>query len=113
MGQTSGSSFDGKTDSFNFDNPTRRDVAVLPANGYLAIAFQLDNPGTWLAHCHIAWHASGGLALQFVESSEATLTSGALVNWDNSAWNGNGADMCASWEEYTTTEIYPQDDSGI
>ena len=39
--------------TFNFNNPQRRDVALLPAGGYLAIAFKPDNPGVWLLHCHI------------------------------------------------------------
>jgi len=46
--------------TFNFNNPPRRDVALLPSNGYLAIAFKPDNPGVWLLHCHIAWHSSSG-----------------------------------------------------
>lgn len=46
--------------TFNFVNPPRRDVVLLPANGYVAIAFKPDNPGAWLMHCHIAWHASAG-----------------------------------------------------
>ena len=45
---------------FNFHNPPRRDVALLPSAGYLALAFRPDNPGIWLVHCHIAWHASSG-----------------------------------------------------
>ena len=40
-------------ESFNFNNPPRRDVALLPLGGYLAIAFRPDNPGLWLLHCHI------------------------------------------------------------
>lgn len=39
--------------TFNYNNPPRRDVALLPTNGYLAIAFKPDNPGVWLVHCHI------------------------------------------------------------
>lgn len=39
--------------TFNFNNPPRRDVALLPIKGYLAIAFRPDNPGVWLLHCHI------------------------------------------------------------
>jgi FtsP/CotA-like multicopper oxidase with cupredoxin domain len=41
--------------TFNFVNPPRRDVALLPAKGYLALAFKSDNPGIWLVHCHIGW----------------------------------------------------------
>ncbi|KAL8770436.1 MAG: hypothetical protein Q9209_003862 [Squamulea sp. 1 TL-2023] len=62
--------WDGTTDSFKTINPPRRDTATLPAQGHLAIAFRLDNPGTWLLHCHIVWHASQGLALEIVESEE-------------------------------------------
>ncbi|KAK2068073.1 hypothetical protein P8C59_002744 [Phyllachora maydis] len=53
-------------DNWTFANPARRDVALVPAGGYLAVAFRPDNPGAWLVHCHIAFHASAGLALQMV-----------------------------------------------
>ena len=48
--------FDPVNDKLNFDNPPRRDVALLPVTGFLLIAFQIDNPGTWLMHCHIAFY---------------------------------------------------------
>lgn len=58
----SNTTFDPVTsyDTFNFVNPPRRDVVLLPAGGFVAIAFKPDNPGAWLMHCHIAWHASAG-----------------------------------------------------
>jgi hypothetical protein len=56
--------------TLKFDNPPRRDVALIPAGGYLIVAFKADNPGSWLFHCHIAWHASSGLALQIMEREE-------------------------------------------
>lgn len=34
--------------TLTYSQPTRRDVAMLPALGYLVIAFQTDNPGAWL-----------------------------------------------------------------
>lgn len=33
--------------TLNLNNPPRRDVANLPASGYLVIAFKTDNPGVW------------------------------------------------------------------
>lgn len=48
-------------------NPPRRDVVLLPTSGFVIIAFKADNPGSWLMHCHIAEHASIGLALQILE----------------------------------------------
>ena len=53
-----------------FGNPPRRDVVLLPSSGYVVIAFKADNPGSWLFHCHIPWHASSGLALQILERQE-------------------------------------------
>ncbi|KAJ9136552.1 Multicopper oxidase [Pleurostoma richardsiae] len=97
--------FDGTTSGFNTANPPRRDVATLPGNGYLAIAFQLDNPGAWLVHCHIAWHASEGLSLEFVES--ASEIAGNVV--DTTPFT----DTCNTWNTYTAVEVWPQDDSGI
>lgn len=47
VGQSTGS-FDGDLTALNTTNPPRRDVATMPGNGYIALAFQLDNPGTWL-----------------------------------------------------------------
>jgi hypothetical protein len=56
------------TDQLNFDNPPRRDTATLPASGWLVLAFPANNPGAWLMHCHIAWHISEGLGVQFLEA---------------------------------------------
>ncbi|KUJ18329.1 laccase from botrytis Aclada At 1.67 A resolution [Mollisia scopiformis] len=89
----------------NLVNPPRRDVASLPANGYLAIAFKKDNPGAWLLHCHIAWHASQGLAMEFVERE-----SEIAVSMTNTAIS---QDNCAAWVSYDATATWPQDDSGI
>lgn len=100
--------YHGSQAEFNLVNPPRRDVASLPANGYLAIAFELDNPGAWLVHCHIAWHASEGLALEFVESQGSY----SMGTSDQSIFT----DQCSAWSTYTGTdtyEEYPQDDSGI
>lgn len=111
LAQENNIAYDGTTTGFNLVNPERRDVAVLPQLGYLAIAFQLDNPGAWIVHCHIAWHASQGLAMQFVESADSILTSGAIANWDTAAQNG--AETCSNWNSYIPVQAYEQDDSGI
>ncbi|KAK2625617.1 hypothetical protein QTJ16_004929 [Diplocarpon rosae] len=89
----------------NLINPPRRDVASLPGNGFLAIAFKKDNPGSWLVHCHIAWHASQGLAMQFVErQSEIAVEMADTAIFQNT---------CAAWKTWEETNIYEQEDSGI
>lgn len=99
--------WDGTTDSFKTINSPRRDTAILPAQGHLAIALRLDNPGTWILHCHIAWHASQGLSMEFVESEESiSIGSREMEIFQNT---------CGSWDEWTKNATYhrPQDGSGI
>ncbi|TVY83578.1 Laccase-2 [Lachnellula suecica] len=97
--------FDASTVQWNLVNPPRRDVASLPGNGYLAIAFKKDNPGSWLMHCHIAWHASEGLAMQFVEREDEI----AISLTDTDVF----MDTCNAWSAYTPNELFAEDDSGI
>jgi len=97
---------------FNLDNPPRRDVANCPIGGYVVIAFRIDNPGAWLLHCHIAWHASSGLAVQYIEQPSKIKPlmqkAGVLPEFD---------DRCANWKHYYETIGLPagaeQDDSGV
>ena len=91
-------------DSLNFENPTRRDVAMLPSSGWLAIAFKTDNPGAWLMHCHIAWHVSQGLSVQFLERKSEipnVINLKALTP------------TCDAWRKYTPDAYYPKADSGL
>ncbi|PWW80147.1 Multicopper oxidase [Tuber magnatum] len=98
--------FDASKVNATWSNPPRRDVAMLPKNGYVVIAFKTDNPGVWLLHCHIAWHVSGGFAMQFVERKTDLLK---MFNPDG-AWN----DTCSTWNTYTASDIDPpQIDSGL
>ncbi|QSZ30281.1 hypothetical protein DSL72_004803 [Monilinia vaccinii-corymbosi] len=90
----------------NLVNPPRRDVMSLPSDGHLVIAFPIDNPGSWLLHCHIAWHASEGLALQFVESESSILST------IGTAGVAKFQDTCAAWKAWKP-QPFPQDDSGI
>ncbi|KAK7398067.1 hypothetical protein QQX98_012575 [Neonectria punicea] len=72
----------------------------------------LNNPGVWLMHCHIAWHASGGLALQFVESPHkigpAFMKSGIFPKY---------SETCANWGAYyavfNKNNNATQKDSGV
>ncbi|KAF7196727.1 Laccase-1, partial [Pseudocercospora fuligena] len=85
-------------------NPPRRDVAMLPSAGFLVIAFDADNPGAWLVHCHIGWHTSEGFALQFVERPDEIP---ALYN--ETALR----DSCAKWQAYDDLVNLEQHDSGV
>ncbi|KAH8885289.1 laccase-1 [Thozetella sp. PMI_491] len=83
----------------------RRDVAMLPAAGHLAIAFKLDNPGSWLVHCHIAWHASQGLGLEFLESGKSIV----ITPTEKQTFS----QTCDDWVNKYMNSTWPRDDSGI
>ncbi|KAF9206940.1 hypothetical protein BGZ49_001534 [Haplosporangium sp. Z 27] len=51
----------------NSINPLRRDTATVPRHGFTVIRFKADNPGVWSLHCHIEWHVTTGLVMQFLE----------------------------------------------
>ncbi|KAJ5972470.1 CAZyme family AA1 [Penicillium vulpinum] len=86
------------------NNPPRRDTAMLPGNGYLLMAFETDNPGAWLMHCHIGWHTDEGFALQFLERESEIEP---LI--DHKALEEN----CASWNAYDAAFDIEQEDSGV
>ncbi|XP_055902686.1 uncharacterized protein LOC129938892 [Eupeodes corollae] len=47
----------------NFNRPPVKDTVTVPDGGYTIIRFKADNPGYWLLHCHIEFHAEVGMAL--------------------------------------------------
>lgn len=49
----------------NFDYPVFKDSVQIPTNGYVIIRTPLDNPGTWIVHCHINYHVEHGMAMIF------------------------------------------------
>jgi FtsP/CotA-like multicopper oxidase with cupredoxin domain len=93
------------TSLLNFNNPIRRDVAQMPGSGWLVIAFKTDNPGCWLLHCHIAWHVSQGLGIQFLERRSEIP---GLMHLDQMEPN------CRAWRAYVPTSHWlPKIDSGL
>ena len=117
--------WDGSASNLNLNNPTRRDTTTMPLNGYLVLAFPADNPGAWVVstivhscegcvanetkqmHCHIAWHAGQGLAMQFLERK------GEILNVIGDV--SGGITGCNEWDGYWFPGNHPYNmtDSGI
>lgn len=55
------------------------------------LAFESDNPGAWLMHCHIPFHVSAGLGIQFLERMDEIDTSGGSLEGGCKSWK--------KWEE--------------
>jgi FtsP/CotA-like multicopper oxidase with cupredoxin domain len=85
-------------------NPQRRDVMMLPADGYLVMQIFADNPGAWPLHCHIAWHVSAGLYVTVLEMPDdiAELNIPSIMS-----------QTCTDWADYTNTTMVDQIDSGL
>ncbi|TQB73114.1 hypothetical protein MPDQ_006199 [Monascus purpureus] len=62
-------------ESFNLEKPQLRDTFATPvaATGpsWLAIRYQVVNPGPFLLHCHVQIHLSGGMALALIDGVDA------------------------------------------
>ncbi|EPE10706.1 iron transport multicopper oxidase fet3 [Ophiostoma piceae UAMH 11346] len=85
--------------------PIRRDVVVLPPQGFVVLRFVADNPGIWAFHCHIDWHMASGLAMTFVEAPEL-IPSRITIPDDHYAACAAGAvptvgNAAANTEDYT------------
>ncbi|EEA21273.1 hypothetical protein TMatcc_009325 [Talaromyces marneffei ATCC 18224] len=96
--------YDPNTAVSKFNNPARRDTAMLLAGGYLLLAFQTDNPGAWLMHCHIGFHTVGGLAIQFVERYSEIRD---LIDYTTLS------QTCSSWDQWQDSQHLVDIDSGI
>ncbi|KAK5119386.1 hypothetical protein LTR85_007742 [Meristemomyces frigidus] len=86
----------------NPSNPMRRDTIIIPPYGYAALQFELDNPGVWPFHCHIAWHLSGGQAMNVMYKHEDIPT---LPQTDIDQ-------TCTDWGYYTSDHVVDEIDSG-
>ncbi|KAF9523941.1 yellow laccase [Crepidotus variabilis] len=71
------------SNTYNFDNPVRRDVVSTGVAGdNVTIRFKTDNPGPWILHCHIDWHLEIGLAIVFAEDTGKIAQSNPPNAWD-------------------------------
>ena len=52
------------------ETAVRKDTVIVPAGGYVVIAFVADNPGYWFLHCHIEVHQLEGMAVIIQEYNE-------------------------------------------
>ncbi|KAF2271885.1 uncharacterized protein EI97DRAFT_497001 [Westerdykella ornata] len=105
LGSARNRTWDGDISTLRFSNPPRRDTAMLPSLGYLVLAFESNNPGIWLMHCHVPFHQSQGFALQFLEREDEILQ---MI--DTAAVE----DRCVAWREFATARIeHTPGDSGI
>lgn len=80
--------------------------------GHLVIQFEMNNPGAWSYHCHIAWHASMGLNIAILERGDELLH----------GYRGTGLGSripevmqktCVDWEAWSRNHTVDQIDSGI
>lgn len=89
----------------NRNNPQRRDVIQVQGNGHVVIQFDAgDNPGVWPFHCHIAWHVSAGLLVQFLTNPDKV---------EKYRIPNIVAQTCREWGKWTNTNIPLQIDSGL
>jgi hypothetical protein len=78
-------------------------MSHVPAADYF-LSYQINNPGAWIMHCHIGWHVSQGLSVQFLELKDKISTAMHL---------DQVKPTCDAWRAYLPTAKYPKIDSGL
>ena len=66
-----------------------KDTVIVPAGGYVVIAFQADNPGYWFLHCHIEVHQLEGMGVMIEEypSDQHPKPPSGINNQGHFQWN--------------------------
>ncbi|KAF2086857.1 multicopper oxidase [Saccharata proteae CBS 121410] len=94
----------------NPQNPIRRDTFFVQAaadNGapaYTVVQFDMDNPGVWPLHCHIAWHMTAGLYISVLERPDDIVTLDVPES---------SKETCKEWAVFTGQYTVNQTDSGL
>jgi FtsP/CotA-like multicopper oxidase with cupredoxin domain len=53
-------------DGVEMENLVWKDTAIVPVGSTVDFLVEMSNPGTWMAHCHIAEHLHSGMMFNFV-----------------------------------------------
>ncbi|KAI2632784.1 multicopper oxidase [Xylaria nigripes] len=85
-------------------NPMRRDVQMVQPFGHIVVQMEVENPGIWPFHCHIAWHASAGFFSQMIFQPEELAKLDMPDSFDKT---------CRDWEAFTEKVALGQIDSGL
>lgn len=94
----------------NANNPIRRDVHILQkaqdfdVPSYSVLQYNLDNPGVWPFHCHVAWHVSAGLYVNLLERPDDI----EKIDIPSSV-----AQTCRDWSVWSGNNVVAQIDSGL
>jgi len=52
-------------DGVTNDNLQWKDTVLVPKGKTIEVLVEMSNPGTWMAHCHIAEHLHAGMMMSF------------------------------------------------
>ena len=95
-------------------NTIRKDTVIVPAGGYVVIAFRANNPGYWFLHCHIESHQLEGMAVLIQEypDSEHNPPPNGINNCTNFYWTFEEFYQAISGTLPTTTP-FPINSPGV
>ena len=67
--ETTAEAIEAQPESFDLENPRYRDTFLTAFDGpaWLAVRYQVVNPGAFLLHCHIETHLEGGMAFAILD----------------------------------------------
>ena len=96
-------------------NTIRKDTVIVPAGGYVVIAFRANNPGYWFLHCHIESHQLEGMAVLIQEypDSEHNPPPDGINNCTNFQWTFDEFYQAISGTAAPPTTPFPINSPGV
>ena len=96
-------------------NTIRKDTVIVPAGGYVVIAFRANNPGYWFLHCHIESHQLEGMAVLIQEypDSEHNPPPNGINDCTNFYWTFEEFYQAISGTVAPTTTPFPINLPGV
>ena len=73
--------------------------------GHIVIQYNIDNPGIWPFHCHIAWHLSAGFVWTVLENPDALENEMKIPDIMEQT--------CRDWDAWSNRNIVDQIDDGL
>lgn len=93
----------------NPSNPLRRDTAIVDSFSTIVLQIDANNPGVWPLHCHVAWHVSAGMAVQFIERRHDIEM---MIDRKGNEIEDMAQSSCRAWDRWVEKNGDGQIDSG-
>lgn len=87
----------------NLKDPMEKDMVTIFRRSWVVIRFKVENPGTWIFHCHMEQHIPTGqvMAFNLLPSKQPPIPADVPTEGPCSVWSGSNAPSRHGWNPDT------------